>query len=197
EFHGTLIADARGPGDVVNGVSPQRHHIHYSFRGHPQDLFDLGRVANQVVFGRIQNADLVVNQLKHVLVAGDDIHRVGAVGRLLRQSSNHVIGFVAFRLKNGDSVGVEGATDIGQLLDQVAGHLRTVRLVAAISHLLESLCLDVKLPDGRNGSRLLVAKRRRAYVEYRSQVLGREIVAQLAEHVYENVCGSRGYPGLG
>ncbi len=37
--------------------------------GTPKNLFNLGGIADQIVFGRVQNLHFVVDQLHHVFVA--------------------------------------------------------------------------------------------------------------------------------
>ena len=75
-------------------------------------------------------------------------------------------------------------------------HLGAIRLVAAILRFFERLRLDVELADRRDRFRLLIADRRRAHIEHRRQILRRKIVAQLAQHVDENICRRRRNPRL-
>ncbi len=72
----TFVPDSRSTRNVVNGITAQGHHIHHSLRRHSQNLFDLLRIANQIVFRRIQDLYPVVHQLQHVLIAGNHIHRM-------------------------------------------------------------------------------------------------------------------------
>ena len=197
QFDRALVADSRGSGDVVDRVTAQGHHIHHALWRHSQNFFYLGGIADQIVLGRIQHTDFVVHQLQHVLVAGNDVDGIGFRGSLAGQRADYVIRLVALGLQDGNAVGLERAADVGHLLCQVFGHLFAIGLVAAIGDLLKFLCLDVELTHRGDGAGLLVAKGGGCYVEDCREVLGIEVVAQLAEHVHKDVDGSGRKAGLG
>jgi len=48
--------------------------------GDAQDFLDLFRIGNQIVLGRIEHEDAVIDQLQHVLVAGNYIDKVLLLG---------------------------------------------------------------------------------------------------------------------
>ncbi len=196
DLHRTFVADAGRSGNIVDGVAPQRHHVHDPLRRHAQNFLHLRRIADQVVLRRIQNLHFVVDQLHHVFVAGNDIHRMRRLGRLARQSADHVVGLEAHHLQDRNAVRLERPPDIRNLLHQVFRHGRAVGLVPLVFHFRESLRLDVELANAGHGLRLLVAKSRSGHVEHRRQILGRKIVAQFAQHVHEDVNRRRRKPGL-
>ena len=76
-----------------------------------------------------------VDQLEHVLVAGDDDHfaagRFGAAG----DGADHVVGLEAGVFEHGNAHGLQQAADVGDLLQQVGRGLRAVGLV--LGELLE------------------------------------------------------------
>ena len=197
QLHRTLIADAGGAGDVIDGVSAQGHDIDHPLRCDAQNLHDFRRVADQIFLRRIEHQDPVVHQLQHVLITGHDKHRIGLFGSLERQGADHVIRFIALEFQDGDAVRFEGAADVGQLLRQVGRHLAAIGFVPVVGNLLKSLRLGVETADAGDGFRLLIAKGGSGQVEHRRQVLGRKIVAQFAQHVHEDIDGRRGEPGLG
>ena len=94
-------------------------------------------IANQIVFRRIQHQDTIVDELQHVLVAGDYIHAVRLFDSFACQGADYVVGLVAGEFKDGDAVGLQGASDIRQLLCQVAGHFGAIGFVAVIFYFLE------------------------------------------------------------
>ena len=61
ELDRTLVADARGARNVVDGVATQGHYVNHALWGYAEDLFDFWRVTDQVVLGRIQHQDAVIN----------------------------------------------------------------------------------------------------------------------------------------
>ncbi len=186
QLHRPFVANPRSTRNVIHGVAAQRHHLHHFRRRHTQQLFNLRRIADQIVFRRIQHLHFVVHQLQHVFVARNDKHRMRFRRRFSRQRSNHIVGFVTLELQNRDAISLQRPPNVGNLLRQVRGHLGAVCLVAAIFRFLEGLRLDVELADGRDRFRLLTADGRRGHIEHRRQILGRKIVAQLAQHVDKN-----------
>ena len=74
----------------------------------------------------------VVHQLQHVFVAGHHIDRVRFRSRFPGQGADYVVGFVTFELQYRNAISFERASNIRNLLHQVARHLGAVRLVAAI-----------------------------------------------------------------
>ena len=59
-LHRAFVADARRSGNVVDGVSAEGHHIDHALGRDAQDLLDLGGVADQVIFRRIQDVHFAV-----------------------------------------------------------------------------------------------------------------------------------------
>ena len=110
--------------------------------------------------------------MQHVFVAGYDEHGIRFRRGFPCQRSDHIVGFIAFELQNWDAISLQRAPDIWDLLHEVARHLGPIRLVASVLRFFEGLGLDIELADRRNRFRLLVANRRRAYIENRGQILG-------------------------
>jgi len=57
---------------------------------------------------RIENLNVVVDELHHVLVAGDDIDAIGRGCGFAGESADHVVGFEAGEFENRDAIGFEG-----------------------------------------------------------------------------------------
>ena len=118
------------------------------------------------------------------------------------QCADHVVGLVASEFEDRNAVSFEGSSDVGQLLRQVSGHFFAIGLVALIFDFLESLRLQVEAAHAGETFGLLIAKRWRRHIKYRSQVFWREVVTQFAQHVDEDIsrCGRQagfcGHPTL-
>ena len=76
--------------------------------------------------------DVVVDELHHVLVGGDDEDVVAECGELAGESADDVVGLEALVVEDGDAEGLEGAADVGLLLDEVGRRFGAVGLVAAV-----------------------------------------------------------------
>jgi len=197
QLHAALVANAGRARNVVHGVAAQGHHVHHFFRRHAQHFRHLGGVQNQVVLLRVQDLHLRGDQLHHVLVATDDEDRVLALGGLTGQGADDVVGLKADSLKDGDAQGLKGAANVGNLPPQVLGHGGAIGLVARVVHIVEALRLAVPLAQGANGARPLVAEDLAAHVEDGCKVLRRKVLAQLFDHVHEDVNSCSGQPVAG
>ncbi len=118
-------------------------------------------------------------------------------GGLAGEGADYVVGFKTHCLENGNAQGFEGATDVGNLAAEVLGHCLAVGLVALVTYFVEALSLRVPLAEGAHGARALVAKDFAAHVEDCGKVVGRKVLAQLLDHVHEDVGGRRGQAASG
>ena len=147
----------------------------------------------------IEDGDVFVDELHHVLVGRDDVDVVAERGELAGEGADDVVGLEAFVVEDGDAEGLEGAADVGLLLDEVRRRLGAVGLVAAVLDGLELLGLDVELLDVLHLRGHLVAMDGGAYVVDGGEVLGLEVLAQLVDHVDEDIrrrggdAGARGH----
>ena len=153
EFDRTFVADAGSAGNVVDGVAAQGHDVDDALGRHTEDFLDFGRVANQIVLGRIQDQHAVVDQLQHVLVAGDHVDRVRLRGGFAGERADHVVGFVAGQLEDRNAVGLERAPDVGHLLRQIGGHLVAIGFVAVVFDFLKGLRLQIEVANTGDGLR--------------------------------------------
>ena len=197
KFDGTFVADAGRAGNVVDGVAAEGHDIDDAGGRDAEEFLDFGGIADEIVFGRIEDGDFVADELQHVLVAGDDEDGVRGGGGFAGEGADDIVGLVAFELEDGNAIGFEGAADVGDLLDEVGRHFGAVGLVALVLLFFERLGLEVELADGGDGLGLLVADGGGADIEDGGEVLGGKVVAEFAEHVDEDEDGSGGESGFG
>ncbi len=134
------LVDAR---NVVRAVADQREVVDDLLREHVELRLDAGPVQDGVGHG-VDQRDLLVDQLRHVLVAGRDQHRLAGLGRTGRQSADHIV-----RLNAGDAQ--QRQAHAGDRLQerfglgaQIIGHRRAVRLVLGEQIVAEGLARRVK-----------------------------------------------------
>ena len=117
-------------------------------------------IVDGVVHG-VDQGDVVVDQLRHVLVAGGDQHRLLFGAENAREGADHVVGFDAVLNDQRQAHGADQIVQRLHLLAQLVGHRRPVGLV-----LLEQL----------------VAEGFALGVEHHRHVLGVVVVDHLAQH---------------
>ena len=161
QLHAPLVANPRRSRNVVNRISPQRHHVNHALWRHAQYFLHLRRIQHQVVFRRIQNKYAVSYKLHHVLVIRHDVHRMPRRLRLLGQRPNHVVRFIPLVRQDRNMERLQRPPDIRELLRQIFRHRRPVRLVPRVVHVFKLLRLDVELLHRRQALRLLIAQQRR------------------------------------
>src|SRR6202166_2374398 len=197
DFDGALFADAGGSGDVVDGVAAEGHDVDDALGRDTENFFDLGGVADEIVFGRIQDLIVVINELHHVFVAADDVDGVVYGGGFSGQGADYVVGLEAREFENRNAVGFECAANVGNLLREVLWHCGAVGFVSLVFDFGKGLGLDVELADFGDGFGLRIAEGLGGDVEDCGEIVRGEIVAQFAQHVYEVVGGGGGQAGLG
>ena len=195
EFDGSFVADAGRAGNIVDGVAAQGHHIDDALGRNAEDGLDSGGIENEVVLGRVEDADLGRDELHHVLVGGDDEDAVAERGELRGERADDIVCLEALVAEDGDAEGLQRAADVGELLDEVGGRLGAVGLVAGVVHLVELLRLRIPPAQRLHLTSALVAEDRAVQVVDGGQKLRSEILAQLVDHVDEDIGGRGGDAG--
>ena len=187
QLNRSLVTDPGRAGDIVDGVAAQSHYIDYLFWWHAECFKHLVAIEDQIVFHRIQHFYVIIHQLQHVLVAGDDKHRVTCIRSLFCECADDVIGFKSVCLEDRNMKGFERPPNVGQLLREVWRHLGTVGLVAAIVGLFKALCLGA--PLAQNGDLLgaFIAKNGSAGIENGCEKDWSKVAPQFVDHVHENI----------
>ncbi len=163
-----FFADPRHPFDVVDRVAHQREHVDDLFGRDAELVLHARRVVPRAFFLRVEHADPVVDELKKILVAGDDRHVEAGGGRLRRQRPDHIVGLVALGRQDRHAQRFARGVHHRNLEGELVGHRPAVRLVVG---------------------REIVAERAPRQVERRRDVLGFVFVQQLPQHRHENVDG--------
>ncbi len=162
-----LRADLGHARHIVHGVTDQRQVIDDLPGRHAELGQHAGRIERLVAHG-VDQRDMVVHQLGEVLVAGRDNGADALPGGAFGQRADHVVGLHAVDHQDGPAERAHGFVDRLDLLAQVIGHRRPVLLVGGVQFVAEGLAFSV---------------------ENASAILGRVVVAQLAQHVHDAVDG--------
>ena len=112
-------------------------------------------------------------------------------GGFAGQRADDVVGLESLDFKDGNAQRLKRAANVGDLAAKVLGHGFALGLVAVVADIFKALRLGVPLAQGADGLGALVAEDRAAGIEDRGKVARREVLAQLLDHVDEDI-GSRG-----
>ncbi len=165
---GRLRADLLDAGHVVDGVAHQRQVVDDALRRHAE----LGQHAGHVeplVAHRVDQRDVLVDQLRQVLVAGGDDHLVAAGRGQARQRADGVVGLDARRHQHRPAEQLHHLVDRLDLPDQVFGHRRALRLVLGVPLVAEGVALGI---------------------EHAGRVLGLHVLQRALEHGHHAVDGA-------
>ena len=159
-FHGGLGADLGDAGDVVHAVADEREVIDDAFGRHAELGGHAGNVERFLAHG-VDQRHVVVDQLRHVLVAGGDDASDARARGVDDQRADHVIGLHALDHHQRPAFGTHGFVQRLDLAAQVVRHRRAVGLVVGVEIVAEGLALRV---------------------EHAGDIIGRVFATQLAQH---------------
>ncbi len=112
-------------GNVVHLVPLQRQQVDHQMRRHAELFLDPGHIHLAVVHG-VDQGDMLIHQLRHILVTGGDDHRAAGLAGLTRQGADDVIRFDAFLNEQRQSHGTDDGVDRLHLSAQIIRHGRAV-----------------------------------------------------------------------
>ena len=168
---GPFLADARHALHVVDGVAHQRQDVDDLIRRDAELLLDTRRVVPGALIARVEDTDAVADELKEVLVSGDDRDTVSFGAGAHGEGPDHVVGLVALVCHDGHAERFARAVHEGNLLGELVRHRRAVGLVVGGE---------------------VVAERPARQIERRGDVFGTVFLQQLAQHRHEDVDGVGG-----
>ena len=160
QFDRRLLSDSGDPGDIVNGVSCQAHHLHDLVRPYTEALDDLLLPEPFLLHGVI-NLNPVAYQLEEVLVSGDD-HHIDFRFQTFCHGPDEIIGLIPLHLQCGYAITSDDLLDIRNLRNELLRHSRPVGLIG-----LKGLA-----PEGR-----------RLRVEDNGKIVGPVIFEHLEKHL--------------
>ena len=157
ELRRGLLPHAGDPRDVVGAVSFETDEVGHLVGGDAVALDDLLRRVDHDLahsLGVGHDRDVVVDELQHVPVAGDD-HRPDPLAlRLLGQRGEDVVGLEALLLQAREAEGGDEVLEVGPLLLQQVRHRLAPRLVLLVVLVPEGALARVPGYDDVGGSEL-------------------------------------------
>jgi hypothetical protein len=174
-----LLADARDAGQVVAGVAAQRGEVRVLLRGEPvagHDGVGVDPAELRDAARRVQDRDVVADELERVAVAAGDQHPEALGLGLGDQRRDDVVGLEVVDREERDRQRRQHVLDQVDLAAELVRRRRPVRLVLGVA---------------------LGAERDAGDVEGHRHVCGRLVAHQVDEHRREAVDGVRGLPGAG
>ena len=157
---GGFLSHSRHTGNVVDLVAHQRQQINDQRRRYAEFVDDTVVIHGCVVHG-VDQRDVVVNQLRHVLIAGRDHHLSPTARGLDGQRADDVVCLDTPNTNQRQAHGANGVVDRLDLLAQLIRHGRAIGFV---------LRVDVVAEGGTLG------------IEYHDHLITRVIGHQLADH---------------
>jgi hypothetical protein len=147
-------------GDVVDRIADQGEVIDDAFRRHAELGGHACPVERFLAHG-VDQRDMVVDQLRHVLVAGGDDAADPALLGVQHQGADHVVGLDAVDDDERPALGADRRVQRLDLATQIVWHRRAMLLVGRIEFVAESLALGV---------------------EHAGDIIGRVVLAQPVQH---------------
>ncbi|MCY1511959.1 hypothetical protein D9M68_464030 [compost metagenome] len=142
-FRGGLRADLGHAGHVVDRVADERLVVDHEAGRHAE----LGRHAGDVALlavHRVDDGDVLVDQLAQVLVAAGHDHFDALRGRHLGERADHVVGLDIGHREHRPAQQLDHFVDGVDLAAQVVGHRRAVGLVLGVPVVAEGLAGGVE-----------------------------------------------------
>ena len=136
---GAFFADARHALHVVGGVPDQAQEVHHLLGPYAHAGHHTRTIVPDLAFLRVQHLDVqvIVHQLKQVLVRTDDDRRQAHGRGFPGQGAQDIVRLVAVQLHDGNVQRLYQLADHGNLGPQVLGHFRPVGLVVGIKLMAE------------------------------------------------------------
>ncbi|MCY1512737.1 hypothetical protein D9M68_472090 [compost metagenome] len=144
-----LLADAGDAGDVVDLVAHQREEIDDQLRTDTEFLFHAIHVEHATGHG-VDQRNVPIDQLRHVLVAGGNHHRAIGRGAAAGQRADHVVGLHAFHAQQRQAQRAHAGMQRLDLHAQLVRHRRPIGLVLGEQLVAEGRPLGIE--DHREGA---------------------------------------------
>ncbi len=166
-----LLANAGHAGNVIDLVAHQSQVIDDVLRTDAEFLFHARHIQHAAGHG-VDQGDVAVDQLRHVLVAGGDHHWTIGCRAAACQRADHVIGFDAFDAQKRVAHTFDAGMQQVDLHTQIIRHARPVGFVIVIQRITERPALGVE-HHGERAVRIL-APQAFEHVEHALDGTGRQ-----------------------
>ncbi len=173
ELDRRLLADSGHAGNVVDGVAHEGEEIGNLLGTDPplggdRLVVEPDRLTAHV---RGEHAHAGADELKHVLVGGDEHHLHRLAPHPVDQRAQHIVGLEARYLEEGQPERLEDALDEGDLAAEIVGHARTRLLVRR--ELLLAKGGARRIPRHRRVRRVLLAEQLQEHGGHSAHGVGR------------------------
>ena len=153
-LRGRLRPDLLDAGHVVDRVADQRQVVDDALRRNAELGDDAGRV-EPFVAHRVDQRDVLADELRQVLVAGRDDDLVAGGRRGLAQGADRIVRLDPGHRQHRPAEQLHGLVDRLDLQRQVIGHGRAIRLVVGIPVVAKGPALGVEHTGAERGRVLL------------------------------------------
>ncbi len=143
QAHRGFFAHPRYTGDVVDLVAHQRQEVDDMFRADAKFLVHASHVQHASGHG-VDQGNVPVHQLRHVLVTGRDDHRAAQRGAAARQGADHVVGLDPLDAQQRVAQRLDAGVQRLDLHPQVVRHAWAVGLVFGEHGIAEGATLGVE-----------------------------------------------------
>ena len=138
-----FLADAGHARNVIDLVAHQRQVIDDQLRANTKFFFYPFNIHHGVGHG-VDQGDVRINQLGHILIAGRDHHGTAMGGTFARQGANHVVRLYAFNTEQRQAQGLDAGVQWLDLYAQIIGHGRAMGFVLLEHGVAEGRSLGIK-----------------------------------------------------
>ena len=166
---GGLGAAAGDAGDIVDAVADQGQVVDDALRRHAE-FGDHPFPVQALVAHGIDQGNVLVHQLRQVLVAGGDEGRQALGGGAGRQGADDVVGLDRRHRQQRQAQGADHGVEGLDLLPQVVRHGRAMGLVVGVEIVAKGLARGVE--DHRHQVRLVVLPQLAQHVDHAHQGAG-------------------------
>ena len=164
-FHRSLGADLAHPGHVVDRIAHQREPVDDPLRRHPefgQHTLAVQSLGRRIVAGHgVDQGHVIIDQLRHVLVAGAHHRAQPLAPGALTERADHIIGLDAFDHDERPAHSAHHAVDRRNLQRQIGRCRGSIRLVLVVEVVAKGAPGGVKhhsAKAGRHGQFALSAQ---------------------------------------
>ncbi len=163
----------RYAGNIIRGITHECEVINNLVRAH-LEFFDHGGFVHVMIIHGVDQADVGIDQLRHVLVSGGNQHLIALFDGFPAHGADNVVRLHSFNADQRQAARPDNRVQWFDLLAQVVRHGRAICLVLRVDVVAEGLALGIE--DHANLVGLLILDQLAQHVEYEINDLGRFLI---------------------